>query len=62
MNAFEKIIDEIDCELYGLAEKAYRLGQVMKNKDAQELARLIDSARGKSFRMLPASRQKEVRG
>ena len=63
MNAFEKIIDEIDSELYGLAIKAHRLYQQNNNrKGVLELAQRIDAARSASFSMLPEGRKKEVAG
>lgn len=62
MNAFEKIVDEIDCELFRLAEKSHRLWEVTKNKNALELSKSIDAARSKSFSMLPGRRRQEVNG
>ena len=63
MNAMQKIIDEIDCELYSLGDKAYRLSQSMKLvPELVELYRAIDRARSISFSLLPEKRRAEVRG
>ena len=60
MKSYDQYIDQVDMDLYRLADTAGRLFEVKKDPKMAELARMIRKARSQSFSLLPKKRQDEL--